>query len=292
MSQYKSQLLSILGLMPSFPGNTIPTAVPAAIMLNILGGAHTSSHLPLLSAAIALPTASLHMYGKASKPARKIGHITVLGSSMDTAEASIAPVINMVDNIRSERKSPKTSSSPSVPASPQYLGAPVVAITMGSDSDLPVMKPGIALLRDFGIPFSVDITSAHRTPGRMTEFAETAAARGYKVIIAAAGGAAHLPGMVAASTALPVIGVPVKGSTLDGMDSLLSIVQMPRGVPVATVAINNSINAALLAARILGASDVVIRRKMEAYQQEMADGVSEKVGNLNLIGWEKYGEKN
>jgi len=125
----------------------------------------------------------------------------------------------------------------------------------------------------------------------MTAFAETAAANGYKVIIAAAGGAAHLPGMVAASTALPVIGVPVKGSTLDGMDSLLSIVQMPRGVPVATVAINNSINAALLALRILGASDAKIRTKMEAYQQEMADGVLEKVDNLNLIGWEKYGEK-
>jgi phosphoribosylaminoimidazole carboxylase len=291
MSQYKSQLLAILGLMPSFPKNVISPVVPATIMLNILGGAHPDSHKPLLSAAVALPNASLHMYGKASKPGRKIGHITVIGASMSHVEASIAPLIALADSIRAERKSPTTRVLPLVPESPQYLGAPVVAVTMGSDSDLPVMKPGIALLRDFGVPYSVNITSAHRTPARMTAFAETAAANGYKVIIAAAGGAAHLPGMVAASTALPVIGVPVKGSTLDGMDSLLSIVQMPRGVPVATVAINNSINAALLALRILGASDAKIRAKMEAYQQEMADGVLEKVDNLNLIGWEKYGEK-
>ena len=114
---------------------------------------------------------------------------------------------------------------------------------MGSDSDLPVLKPGLELLTTLGIPFHVTITSAHRTPLRMTEFASSAVANGFKVIIAAAGGAAHLPGMIAASTPLPVIGVPVKGSTLDGMDSLLSIVQMPRGVPVATVAINNSVSA-------------------------------------------------
>jgi phosphoribosylaminoimidazole carboxylase len=121
---------------------------------------------------------------------------------------------------------------------------------MGSDSDLPVLKPGLELLTNLGIPFHVTITSAHRTPLRMTEFASSAAANGFKVIIAAAGGAAHLPGMVAASTPLPVIGVPVKGSTMDGMDSLLSIVQMPRGVPVATVAINNSVSAFLFSSWI------------------------------------------
>ncbi len=141
--------------------------------------------------------------------------------------------------MRASRKNLPTSKiSPSTSPVPQ----PLVAVTMGSDSDLPVLKPGLELLTVLRIPFHVTITSAHRTPLRMTEFASSAAANGFKVIIAAAGGAAHLPGMIAASTPLPVIGVPVKGSTLDGIDSLLSIVQMPRGVPVATVAINNSVS--------------------------------------------------
>lgn len=122
----------------------------------------------------------------------------------------------------------------------------------------------------------------------MEEFARSAVANGFKVIIAAAGGAAHLPGMIAASTALPVIGVPVKGSTLDGMDSLLSIVQMPRGVPVATVAINNSINAALLAARILGTSDEVIRLKLEKYAKDMGEEVEGKAARLEDVGFEEY----
>lgn len=146
--------------------------------------------------------------------------------------------------MRAERKGlPQSSAKTSIPSSlsPSSSSQPLVAVTMGSDSDLPVLKPGLALLRTFGIPFFVTITSAHRTPHRMIEFAESAAEKGFKVIIAAAGGAAHLPGMLASDTPLPVIGVPVKGSTLDGMDSLLSIVQMPRGVPVATVSINNSV---------------------------------------------------
>jgi phosphoribosylaminoimidazole carboxylase len=155
-------------------------------------------------------------------------------------EHLISPLIQLADNMRASRKKLPTSTvSPSTAPTTQ----PLVAVTMGSDSDLPVLKPGLELLTTLGIPFHVTITSAHRTPLRMTEFASSAVANGFKVIIAAAGGAAHLPGMIAASTPLPVIGVPVKGSTLDGMDSLLSIVQMPRGVPVATVAINNSVSA-------------------------------------------------
>ena len=125
----------------------------------------------------------------------------------------------------------------------------------------------------------------------MQAFAASAVARGFKVIIAAAGGAAHLPGMVAASTPLPVIGVPVKGSTLDGMDSLLSIVQMPRGIPVATVAINNSVNAALLAARILGASDEGVRLKLEEYAEKNADEVGDKAERLESVGFEAYLQK-
>ncbi|POS85222.1 hypothetical protein EPUL_004545 [Erysiphe pulchra] len=138
---------------------------------------------------------------------------------------------------------PARSSAPlaTTPSTPTAL----IAVTMGSDSDLPILKPGLELLKNMQIPFSVTITSAHRTPQRMIEFASSAESNGTKVIIAAAGGAAHLPGMIAACTCLPVIGIPVKGSTLDGMDSLLSIVQMPRGVPVATVAINNSVGKKL-----------------------------------------------
>lgn len=285
MSQYKSQLLSILGIMPSFPNSTIPSMFPATIMLNILGGASKDSHNEMMQQAAAIPTANLHMYGKESKPARKIGHITVIGSSMPQAEQLISPLITLNDNMRAERKGlPKSTTLTSSPSPPQKL----VAITMGSDSDLPVLKPGLAILDSLQIPYFLTITSAHRTPQLMADFACDAASNGFKVIIAAAGGAAHLPGMIAAQTPLPVIGVPVKGSTLDGMDSLLSIVQMPRGVPVATVAINNSVNAALLAARIIGASDSVVFRKMEEYMKKMEDEVVGKKGRLEGVGWEGY----
>ncbi|KAF7944836.1 uncharacterized protein EAE97_005469 [Botrytis byssoidea] len=286
MSQYKSQLLSILGIMPSFPNSVIPSMFPATIMLNILGGASKDSHNELMQQAAAIPTANLHMYGKESKPARKIGHITVIGSSMAQAEQLISPLITLNDNMRAERKGlPKsTSTTISSQPSPQKL----VAITMGSDSDLPVLKPGLAILDSLQISYFLTITSAHRTPQLMADFARDAASNGFKVIIAAAGGAAHLPGMIAAQTPLPVIGVPVKGSTLDGMDSLLSIVQMPRGVPVATVAINNSVNAALLAARIIGASDSVVFAKMEDYMKRMEDEVVGKKGRLEEVGWERY----
>ncbi|TVQ37998.1 MAG: 5-(carboxyamino)imidazole ribonucleotide mutase [Spirochaetaceae bacterium] len=136
---------------------------------------------------------------------------------------------------------------------------------MGSDSDLPVMRAAGGILSQLGVDSELTIVSAHRTPLRMVEYARTAAERGIRVIIAGAGGAAHLPGMVAALTWLPVIGVPVRGSTLDGLDSLLSIVQMPRGVPVATVAIDNAENAGLLAARILALADDALSRKLIAY---------------------------
>ncbi|KAM3066263.1 hypothetical protein ACMFMG_003226 [Clarireedia jacksonii] len=286
MSQYKAQLLSILGIMPSFPNNTIPSMFPATIMLNILGGASKESHKELMQRAATIPTANLHMYGKESKPARKIGHITVIGSSMSQASHIISPLIAIADTMRAERKglpSPSSSKSQETVSPPK-----LVAVTMGSDSDLPVLKPGLAILESLNIPYHLTITSAHRTPALMSEFAIKAASNGLKVIIAAAGGAAHLPGMIAAQTVLPVIGVPVKGSTLDGMDSLLSIVQMPRGVPVATVAINNSVNAALLAARILGTSDDAIFARLEEYMKKMEDEVVEKKGRLESVGWKDY----
>lgn len=151
-----------------------------------------------------------------------------------------------------------------------------VGVIMGSDSDWPTMKGAAEALDEFGVPYEVRVVSAHRTPDSMLEYARRAAERGLRVIIAGAGGAAHLPGMVAAATPLPVIGVPVPLRHLDGMDSLLSIVQMPAGVPVATVSIGGARNAGLLAVRILGASDEGLRQRMAAYQAELAELVAQK----------------
>jgi len=143
---------------------------------------------------------------------------------------------------------------------------PVVGVIMGSDSDWPVMSAAAEALSEFDVPFEVAVVSAHRTPRRMLDYAAAAADRGLRVIIAGAGGAAHLPGMVAAATPLPVIGVPVPLARLDGLDSLLSIVQMPAGVPVACVSIGGARNAGLLAIRLLGAADAELRERMAAYQ--------------------------
>ncbi|MER5225118.1 5-(carboxyamino)imidazole ribonucleotide mutase [Streptomyces flaveus] len=153
---------------------------------------------------------------------------------------------------------------------------PVVGIVMGSDSDWPVMEAAAQALDEFEIPYEVDVVSAHRMPREMIAYGEEAADRGIKVIIAGAGGAAHLPGMLASVTPLPVIGVPVPLKHLDGMDSLLSIVQMPAGVPVATVSVAGARNAGLLAARILGAHDEELRGRMREFQQELNDQASEK----------------
>src|SRR6266508_2605142 len=147
---------------------------------------------------------------------------------------------------------------------------------MGSDSDWPVMSDAVQALRDFGVAYEAHVVSAHRTPAEMLRYAETAAGRGLRVIIAGAGGAAHLPGMVAAATPLPVIGVPVPLRYLDGMDSLLSIVQMPAGVPVATVSIGGARNAGLLAVRILAASDPDLADRMTAFQAQLADAAVAK----------------
>jgi 5-(carboxyamino)imidazole ribonucleotide mutase len=157
---------------------------------------------------------------------------------------------------------------------------PVVAICMGSDSDWPVMQGAAGVLEEFGVPYEAMVLSAHRMPREMIDFGTGAAASGFKVIIAGAGGAAHLPGMLASVTPLPVIGVPVPLSTLDGMDSLLSIVQMPSGVPVATVAIGNARNAALLAVRILGVADSDLAAAMESYQADL--NAEAKAKNANL----------
>ena len=166
--------------------------------------------------------------------------------------------------------------------------APLVGVIMGSDSDLPVMKAACEMLEKFKIEYECTIVSAHRTPDRLVEYARSARRRGLKVIVAGAGGAAHLPGMVAAMTPLPVVGVPVKTSTLSGNDSLLSIVQMPRGVPVATVAIGNSANAGLLAVRILGASDASLRDAMSSYMRMQESEVLRKAETLESVGFREY----
>jgi 5-(carboxyamino)imidazole ribonucleotide mutase len=153
---------------------------------------------------------------------------------------------------------------------------PIVGVVMGSDSDWSVMSDASAALSDFGIDHEVEVVSAHRTPARMIAYGREAADRGLRVIIAGAGGAAHLPGMLASVTSLPVIGVPVPLARLDGMDSLLSIVQMPAGIPVATVSIGGAKNAGLLAARILGASDAALRDKLDAYSLDLEHQVMEK----------------
>lgn len=303
MSQFKAQLCAILDI---FPGKvTLQPRVESAIMLNILGGAEEESHDKLVDIASRSYDTNMdvyiHLYGKASKPGRKIGHITVTSPA-----ANIASLEQLADSLTKEVNSvregriasaavqlrpsdaPSSTSAPSKPASSRSRSNPLVVVTMGSDSDLPVLKGAFEVLEKFGVPYDYTITSAHRTPQRMVELGQAAAARGVRVLIAAAGGAAHLPGMLASETVLPVIGVPVKATHLDGQDSLLSIVQMPRGCPVATVGINNSTNAGLLAVKILGCSDAGYSAAMGRYMKNMSDEVEVKAGKLEEIGWEAY----
>lgn len=165
----------------------------------------------------------------------------------------------------------------------------MISIIMGSDSDLPVMRQAADILKELAITFEVTIVSAHRTPERLFEFAKAAHERGVKVIIAGAGGAAHLPGMVASLSPLPVVGVPIKSSnSIDGWDSILSILQMPNGVPVATVALNAAKNAGILAAQILGAHDPIVQQRMIRYKKNLAEGVAAKYRRLEKEGYETY----
>lgn len=303
MSQFKAQLCAILDIFPS--NKPLQPRVQSAIMLNILGGAEEKSHDKLVDLASGNFDTEMdvyiHLYGKASKPSRKIGHITVTSPTANIAslEQLANSLTKEVDSVREGRISsaavqlrpsdaPSSTSAPSKPASSRSRSNPLVVVTMGSDSDLPVLKGTFEVLEMFGVPYDYTITSAHRTPQRMVELGQAAAARGVRVLIAAAGGAAHLPGMLASETVLPVIGVPVKATHLDGQDSLLSIVQMPRGCPVATVGINNSTNAGLLAVKILGCSDAEYSAAMGRYMRNMSDEVEVKAGKLEEIGWEAY----
>ena len=261
--QHEQHLRAVAGL----PLGDTSLVCGGAAMLNIIGDGELSSTLKPVERALGVRGASVHWYGKAPpKPKRKMGHINVCSRSAAAAAAAVAAIEAGV-----------SSSAP-----------PLVGVIMGSDSDLPTMKGACEHLEQFGVPFECTIVSAHRTPNRLCEYAKGAEARGIRVIIAGAGGAAHLPGMVAAMTPLPVVGVPVKTSTLSGNDSLLSIVQMPRGVPVATVAIGNSANAGLLAVRILGASDASLRDAMSSYMRMQESEVLRKAETLESVGFREY----
>jgi len=271
ISQYDAHLRAILDL--PIPEAGLRLREPA-IMLNILGGRTKDSHIMIARNALE-SGASIHLYGKGeARPGRKMGHLVVTAPTMSEAEQMMEPLIDAVNDQSGKPLGPKSTAGEQ----------PQVAVVMGSDSDMPVLKACFEVLDRFRIPYQARITSAHRTPDWMREFAKGAKENGFKVIIAAAGGAAHLPGMAASWTVLPVIGVPVKASVLDGIDSLYSMSQMPRGEPVATVGINNSTNAALLAARILGVSDARIATLLREYAEKNETEVRAKDANLLRIG--------
>ncbi|KAG8924380.1 phosphoribosylaminoimidazole carboxylase ade2 [Tulasnella sp. 418] len=282
-SQFENHLRAILSL----PLGSTSLKVPSAAMLNLIGHSNDMKEVHrICQAALSVEGATVHLYGKAEcRRGRKMGHITIVGNSDAEVRERLRRLLTELPDATQDSTDLYAPQTPSQGFSHSH---PLVGVIMGSDSDLPVMLPAARILDSFQIPYELTIVSAHRTPDRLVQYAKSAKTRGLRVIIAGAGGAAHLPGMVAAITSLPVIGVPVKGSSLDGVDSLHSIVQMPRGIPVATVAINNGTNAGLLAVRILGAGQPELLDKMQVYQATLEKEVLGKVDKLADVGWEKY----
>lgn len=283
-SQYENHLRAILSL----PLGSTAMKVPASVMLNIIGASNDLEEIKsFANYALTVPGASVHLYGKAEcRKGRKMGHITVVANSDGELRARLRMLLDHLPGPRDNREVDLFAPAPPSPGHSNKF--PLVGVIMGSDSDLPVMLPAAHMLDRFNIPYELSIVSAHRTPDRLVEYSRSAASRGLRVVIAGAGGAAHLPGMVAAMTPLPVIGVPVKGSSLDGVDSLHSIVQMPRGIPVATVAINNGTNAGLLAVRILAVAMPELVQAMSDYLKSLEKEVLTKVDTLETVGWEEY----
>lgn len=241
VSQFEAVLRVILGR--KLPTQSTRQTRPA-IMYNLLGAKDPNYIDKICEVADGVPGASIHLYGKKeSRPQRKMGHITITGDTMADCKHSLR---RLIGDAQDKAEKPVK-----------------VLVCMGSTSDGPTMQACVDTLKSFGIGCHKEVISAHRQPAKMSQWARDAKIQGYQVIIAAAGGAAHLPGMIAAQTSLPVIGVPINATSLNGHDSLLSIVQMPRGVPVATVAIGNSTNAALLAIRMLGIGDETRLRQIE-----------------------------
>ncbi|PFH46000.1 hypothetical protein AMATHDRAFT_70759 [Amanita thiersii Skay4041] len=295
-SQFTNHLLAILSL----PLGSTALKVPSAAMLNLVARSSSfADHiLPITNQALRTPGTTVHLYGKTEcRPGRKMGHITLVADSDAQIRSRLRPLL-LLSSSSSSSEAEATLYAPvqPTPGSGHSNPFPLVSIIMGSDSDLPTLLPCARILDSFSVPYELTIVSAHRTPQRLFQHAHTAVQRGIRVIIAAAGGAAHLPGMVAALTPLPVIGVPVRvtggGGGVEGLDSLLSIVQMPRGVPVATVAIGNGMNAGLLAVRMLGAAggggELRLLKEMEEYMENMRKEVEGKVERVEEVGWEEY----
>ena len=276
--QFEMHLRAVLGL----PLGDVSMHTPSAAMLNVIGAADgtLASTLAPVKRALSVPCASVHWYGKAPpKPGRKMGHINVTASSAPAVAA-------LLRSLQAEGGAEAEGGGGGGGGGGE--GRPLVGIIMGSDSDLPCMREAAIMCEKFQVPYEITIVSAHRTPARLYDYSHSAEGRGLRVIIAGAGGAAHLPGMVAAMTPLPVIGVPVKSSALSGNDSLLSIVQMPKGIPVATVAIHNAANAGLLAVRMLGGAEPRLRAAMAGYMAEQEAEVLAKAARLERDGYAAY----
>ncbi|EFJ50970.1 hypothetical protein VOLCADRAFT_88132 [Volvox carteri f. nagariensis] len=288
-SQFENHVRAVLG----WPLGETRLTSGAAIMLNLLGEADGEEGVrrahETMAKAYNTTGCKVHWYGKEGMTVgRKVGHINILATTREVARARLGRLDpGALAALQRTSAAAAAAATASAVADPSEAagGRPLVGIIMGSDSDLATMKAAAAVLEEFGVPLELTVVSAHRTPERMFEYARTAHSRGLKAIIAGAGGAAHLPGMVAAMTPLPVIGVPVKpsGAHLDGLDALLSIVQMPKGVPVATVAIGNAANAGLLAVRILAAHDPQMLDRMLLYQRGMTDVVLGKAAKLEEL---------
>ncbi|KAH9819124.1 AIR carboxylase-domain-containing protein [Melampsora americana] len=290
IDQFTAHLLSITS-RPLPDPRSFELKVTSTAMVNILGHSNGQIGLKEIQESIEkiqqISNVSIELYGKSGcRNGRKMGHINIVGKSDSEVKSKVEQIIDLLPSNQTKDITKKEEVSIIPHSDPN----PLVSIIMGSDSDLPTMIEASRILSNpiFSIPHELTIVSAHRTPQRMIDFAKSASHRGVKVIIAGAGGAAHLPGMVAALTPLPVIGVPVKCKTLDGVDSLYSIVQMPRGIPVATVAIGNSTNAALLAIRILSVGIPSLLNQMESYMNSMETEVLGKVEKMKEVGWEDY----
>jgi len=287
-SQFEQHLRAVLG----WPLGDVSLTCKSSVMYNILGQADGDDGVRIahrhMATALATPGAKFHWYGKEGvRTARKVGHVTICADSRGAGRGALAAF----DAEGAQELADSDARASDAGLLPRFgTGNARVGIIMGSDSDLPTMKAAAEVLEEFGVEVEITVVSAHRTPERMMDYARSAHERGVEVIIAGAGGAAHLPGMVASMTPLPVIGVPCipNGYPLDGVDAMLSILCMPKGVPVATVAIGNSANAGLLALRIMGASDAGLRDQMLAYQQGMKDAVLAKAERLETKGWRDY----
>lgn len=264
-SQYEQLLRILLG----FELGPVDMIVEESLMFNLLGPEnHTGQYKFSDESIFYHPNCYVHLYGKyPSKPFRKLGHVTITTSSN-------IPCKQIYKEIKNKAKL--------IPAETQnLLLKPIVGVIMGSKSDYPVMEEAVKLLQEFCVPYEVHVVSAHRTPERMYKYAKEAEDKGLKIIIAGAGGAAHLPGMTASLTNLPVIGVPIKTSTLSGLDSLYSIVQMPTGVPVATTSINGAKNAALIAVKILALTNSRLKNDLNKYNQNMVNLVLDMEKEIN-----------